>query len=312
MTHLFFWATSINSYKLHLTFFFQWDPDTQYGSNRPVLMVEGGYENFLLMYPMMVTDPTFTKLQETHPEINLDDIEYESVHDIKMKPDINRNTKQFAIQRYDSKSHGTLIKEKEEFMEESLLSEKEAYKKEAALMEIIQQTDSNADAETKKKVLEKQQELAYELLQLEDGRLDNENRIRQINEELEMSQMDQTEVEDLSATLRLQETERRKKEIENQRKQLQEANRRKIEQAQQEAERQRKLQLAREERLYKEHRAREQAAEAERRRVYFWIFFYLFLFILILFPIKIRFILFKTGGGGGTIESCQTSIRPEY
>lgn len=65
--------------------FLQYDPDVRYTS---LLVLDGGFMNFLISYPMRTTNPKFQPKQKAPQQLypNLEDIEYEFEDEIKMKP----------------------------------------------------------------------------------------------------------------------------------------------------------------------------------------------------------------------------------
>lgn len=72
---------------VHFLFvFMQWDPDTNYKS---ILILDGGFHNFWITYPMLTTNPKYQVKPKDVPMSNaiIKEIEYPSLTDIKMKAD---------------------------------------------------------------------------------------------------------------------------------------------------------------------------------------------------------------------------------
>lgn len=144
----------------------QWDPDIQYKS---ILILEGGYENYILMYPMDCTNPNVrppsTIGTEAQNDGQLDDIEYPSLSDITMKeqsfgfgggsnkenqglvqpsstrpgvpPKIDRSSKLAALKSYNSRQD--LLREQHDIAERLLASQRECLNEELQLDERIKE-----------------------------------------------------------------------------------------------------------------------------------------------------------------------------
>lgn len=67
--------------------FVQWDPDTNYKS---ILLLDGGFQNFIITYPMLTTNPKYRPKPKEMPlsDALIKEIEYPSLTDIKMKTDV--------------------------------------------------------------------------------------------------------------------------------------------------------------------------------------------------------------------------------
>lgn len=145
---------------------FQWDPEIQYKS---ILILEGGYENYILMYPMDCTNPNVRPPSWTNTDMQddalLDDIEYPSLSDITMKeksisndvrggtpgaskgfapPAVDRSSKLAALKSYNSRKD--LLKEQHEIADKLLASQRECLNEELELAEIIKK-DERASVE---------------------------------------------------------------------------------------------------------------------------------------------------------------------
>lgn len=146
----------------------QWDPEIQYNS---ILILEGGYENYILMYPMDCTNPNVRPPSLTNTDMQddalLDDIEYPSLSDITMKeqsisndvrggtpgaskgiapPAVDRSSKLAALKSYNSRKD--LLKEQHEIADKLLASQRECLNEELELAEIIKK-DEKASVEAK-------------------------------------------------------------------------------------------------------------------------------------------------------------------
>lgn len=154
----------------------------------PIMIVDGGYERFVLMYPSLTTNPKPIELSlNKTSHFVLDDIEYPSLNDISMKedifssankenefldlrrtklarPDINRDKKPNTLkQQNGSVKVEDIIEEREKLAEKSLRVEEERLEAEAKWHE----------AETDNKQDEEKQALLYKILQLENTQRDN-------------------------------------------------------------------------------------------------------------------------------------------
>lgn len=91
-------AQTVNAYCLNRSRPVQWDPDASY--KNPVRCLAGGYENFLLTYPMHTTDAHFQPAAErqrysaaqtyANDALLVERIEYDDIRDIQMKDQIRR------------------------------------------------------------------------------------------------------------------------------------------------------------------------------------------------------------------------------
>jgi ubiquitin carboxyl-terminal hydrolase 8 len=76
--------------------YFQWDPDIIYKS--PPLILDGGYEDWLMTYPMHTTDPQ-VKVPVRHSLSELDDL-LGNLHKIKLEGNLvsgNPRTRKVTI-----------------------------------------------------------------------------------------------------------------------------------------------------------------------------------------------------------------------
>lgn len=166
---------------------FQWDPEIVYKS---ILILEGGYENYILMYPMDCTNPNVRPPSNTATESqdpgHLDDIEYPSLADITMKdksmgsdsnqsttrpggvpPTIDRNSKLAALKNYNSRKD--LLKEQHEIAERLLASQQECLNEEIELVERIKNDAKDVEAEQDDDKEDKINESRFRIMQLDNS-----------------------------------------------------------------------------------------------------------------------------------------------
>lgn len=199
-------------------FLFQWDPFTQYKS---ILVLDGGYENYILMYPMDATNahvrPSSGASKETLDNGQLDDIEYPNISDITMKdqslggssnqgtlvgqpqsrpglpPTIDRSSKLAALKSYNSRQE--LLKEQHEIAERLLASQKECLNEEIELAERIRsEAKRQVDAVT---VPEEQQNKEEQEDKINESRF----RIMQLDNSIEDTMMKKQLVEETKAVV---------------------------------------------------------------------------------------------------------------
>lgn len=170
----------------------QWDPDVKYSN--PIQIVEGGYEAFMIMYPMMTSNPNYERRVPTELYVDLVlDIEYPDISFIKMKndtisdkspfknqtrPSFDRRTKPTAMKHYEEKKPiDSLVKEKEQLTDNALEKVKKALKLENDRTEMMKRQQELASESQKKEWDEKQQELSFKLMQYENEVGDNVSEI---------------------------------------------------------------------------------------------------------------------------------------
>ncbi|KAI8129070.1 Ubiquitin carboxyl-terminal hydrolase 8 [Lucilia cuprina] len=178
-----------------------WDPDVTYRS--PIKILEGGYEYFLLMYPTCCTNPMVQAPSVPQNNLNLiDDIEYPSVLDIQMKdeiilnisdagntvksptpstkvnrPIIDRSSKQAALKTYDEKQKAIdeIVKDQTVLLEKAKENDEELHKVAKQLNSIY----------GKKQLTPSEQQLVYNMMQLESAAEDFKLENMRLREELE-------------------------------------------------------------------------------------------------------------------------------
>lgn len=147
---------------------------------------------FMVTYPMFTTDPKYKpKMSSANSYDSINDIEYPSLSDIKMKkdsplkdvtnlrPSIDRSSKLAAEKTYNEKwkSVDEIYKEKEQLIDKALEKEKEALKLEADLEQTIRE-EPTVDGSKRREWYEKQIELKYKIMQYDNDRDDNVSKFR--------------------------------------------------------------------------------------------------------------------------------------
>ncbi|KAM7362211.1 ubiquitin specific protease 8 [Cochliomyia hominivorax] len=180
-----------------------WDPDVIYRS--PIKILEGGYQDFLLMYPTYCTNPMVQApvQPQQQNDLNLiDDIEYPSVLDIQMKdeiilnindsitagtgksagpsqnrPIVDRSSKQAALKMYDDKQKAIdeIVNEQKALLEKAKENDEE-------LQKVAKQLDNIYG---KKQLTTSEQQLLYTMMQLENAAKDFKLENMRLREELE-------------------------------------------------------------------------------------------------------------------------------
>ncbi|XP_058129273.1 ubiquitin carboxyl-terminal hydrolase 8 [Anopheles coustani] len=147
-----------------------------------ITRLNGGYESFRDRYPQSCTNPSYQPPQLVHTNgVDLDDIEYPSIHLIPMKensfskpaikPTIDRDTKEAAVSLYQSRHQHleAILFEHEQLLDKS---------RENAL-KIITKLQDQPESES----AEAQESLLYEVMQLTDRQRDYETENERILEE---------------------------------------------------------------------------------------------------------------------------------
>ncbi|XP_055300839.1 ubiquitin carboxyl-terminal hydrolase 8 [Sitodiplosis mosellana] len=157
-----------------------WDPDMQYKS---VLLLDGGFQKFGLVYPMWVTNPKYKPKSTDAPAIPaVSDIEYPNLGDIKMKPKpteqpssnvprIDRSNKpifgQKSIEQQQPINSVSIVQEREKILDQILQKDREALRIGDELSNIVNAPIKQSEAEHDE-WLTKQTELEYKLVQKEN------------------------------------------------------------------------------------------------------------------------------------------------
>lgn len=267
--------------------FQQWDPNVSIVDTCLFLIVDGGFENFQLMYPMMVTDPHWRKIENTSNLINLSDIvydqEYDSVAQIKMKdershdylatsfiikPIVNRKLKPAAEQKYSPKQKeeehvkSLLAQEKQNLYDKLVFYRKKAIEKEAELSALLSKVYFDNDAR------KQADQISNDIMELDDQGNNASLLIEQLDRDLE-----KFNVRVFSESIDIQQEVQRKEEelwrLDEERKAIQMKHKKEREQADLiEAQRRRREEEEEQERVRLEReRQKEAAKEAELQRL---------------------------------------------
>lgn len=172
----------------------KWDMDVVYKS---ILMVEKGFEMFVITYPMFVTNPIKGPPRTIYIENDgLDDIEYPSLNDIIMKdnsfyskdynfesstdiPSIDRGSKAAAVRTYARDIN--ILEKQESFMDKSLENQKQLLELQVDLkFKDLQLNDLANDEAKKLEILEDQRQSKYKLMELETSQKDLQIQIQQL------------------------------------------------------------------------------------------------------------------------------------
>lgn len=206
---------------MHFSFFFfdhffvQWDPDTTY---KEISILDGGFQNFLITYPTLTTNPKYQpKLMEVPmSSATTKEIEYPSLADIKMKPDLNnistnsrpqfdRSSKPAFGQKFNNSQQPlnvvAVAREREMILDKVLKVEEEVLK-------IEDQLSTIANAPLTNETLNIQMELEYKLVQKESELDDIKTGLNDT-----IVQLDNPEILDIAMRITFKELEHLKNEI---------------------------------------------------------------------------------------------------
>lgn len=190
----------------------QWDPDKVYKS---ILILEGGFQHFLVTYPMRTTNSKYDKKKETtkmYP--SLEGIEYPSYEDIKMKvtdaekephvPRIDRSSKptifgQKSTNNQQPLNPVALAYEKEKMYDQILAKDKEVLNIGNELTQVVNSTIIPSDADPTE-LYNKHSELEYKYIQKENELNDT---ISELQSEFETLQIDIQNPEVAAITARI-------------------------------------------------------------------------------------------------------------
>lgn len=188
---------------------------------RSILILEGGYENYVLMYPMDCTNPSarppsLASSDAAQDDGQLDDIEYPSLSDITMKeqgsslydtsgggppgtssvktgvpggpPTVDRSSKLAALKSYNSRRD--LLREQHEIADKLLASQRECLNEELELAEIIKKDEAE------------EEEKPTEVVEMDEDKI-NESRFRimQLDNSIEDAMLKKQLVEETKAVV---------------------------------------------------------------------------------------------------------------
>lgn len=191
------------------------DWDQELDKKPEMILLEGGYDRWLITYPSKCSDPHVEAPKHTNniSSPSMDDIEYPSVDDIMMKdqsmdasqtPIIDRSTKNKAMKAHEEKnlSQSELLERKELLINKSIQNNKELIRLENDYSSI------EADNENQE-TLPTQRDLLYKIYELHTKQKDVDLENETIEEELKIVKNDpvkpseKSKVEDLENRLKI-------------------------------------------------------------------------------------------------------------
>lgn len=204
------------------------DYDQDFDKLPEMVLLKGGYENWLTTYPMKCTDPHVTvpdEIKKNDSSLSLDGIEYPNLDDITMKddrsfisvPSVDRSTKQSAVKAYEKNlSESELLEEKEKIINKSIQNEKE-------LLKLQQDLDLFTDNKENEDDPSKEQETLFAIWQLNTKKKDINLEQETINHELQ-----KVKTTDVSAISKFKDVEERLKIKQDEERRLREESQRKF------------------------------------------------------------------------------------
>lgn len=199
-----------------------WDQDVE--KKPEIIILEGGFDQWLTTYPMKCTNPRIKPPFELNTKMtpSVDDIEYPNVDDIIMKdqsmtkstlkiiPSIDRSTKNNAIKSYENQnySQSDLLELKEQLINKSIKNNMEIIKLENNYSNILNESDST---ENQSKL-----DLLYRIYEMRTKQKDVDLENESIDEELKNIQnksikpSEKSKIEDLEYRLKLKAEEQSK------------------------------------------------------------------------------------------------------
>lgn len=180
----------------------EWDNEDHDGKIPEMLVLEGGYDRWILTYPMKCTNPhvkrPYENIQQTP---SVDGIEYPNLDDIAMKdtskktPTVDRSTKSNAIKNYEPNlSAKELLEKKEHLLDKSLQAEKE-------LLQLENEFSNKENIEDP----EESQNVLFKILELQTKMKDNEIEKKTIDEVIKTAPIkpsEKSKVQDLEIAIK--------------------------------------------------------------------------------------------------------------
>lgn len=204
----------------------EWDQDVD--TKPEMYLLEGGYESWIMHYPMMCTNPQVTPPKTTNGNgPTIEDVEYPNWEDIQMKdssinrssltPQIDRSMKVNAVRAYENgKSQLELLEESELLMNKSLNTEKELLSLETNLKRMASDKENEEDSSIK------EQATLFKIWELQSKAKDisvEENSIKeQLSQKMGKDPLEMTKVMQVELHLQELSTERAKLQDERERK----------------------------------------------------------------------------------------------
>lgn len=175
-------------------------------------MVEGGYDNFALLYSTHVTNPGWKKSSEHHENINLDVIRYgaySSINRIEMKnPEPASNaksqTKTGALLKHSSEQQPrpSKFKIRAELVKKALAITRMQMDAETQLNRLIElsELDDNLSPGSRKKLINQRQQIEYNIIQLDKDLNVAMVQIESIGQDIDVAVADQSEIDIIAST----------------------------------------------------------------------------------------------------------------
>jgi ubiquitin carboxyl-terminal hydrolase 8 len=192
----------------------EWDQDIESDKKPEMILLEGGYERWLMTYPMKCSNPHVRVPKENAINApSMDGIEYPNLEDIIMKdtskstPMIDRSTKSNAVKNYEANlSQSELLERKELLMNKSMQNDRELLQLENVYTNLISNKENEEDQSNSQNVL-------YKILELQTKQKDNDIEKETINEVIKNAPVKPSElskVEDIENRLKQKENEMNK------------------------------------------------------------------------------------------------------
>jgi hypothetical protein len=202
----------------------EWDQDTE--KKPEILLLEGGYDKFKTLYPMMCLNPQYSQPQTTNGDVPaIEDVEYPNIDDIQMKdaslnrstvPQVDRSMKFNAVKAFENKSQIELMEENEQIMDKSLKNEKELLELETDLKQIVSDKENTEDSS------QKEQQYMFKIWELQSKQNDYNREEKAIKQQLDQKKTVVQEPQAPQVMTKLMEIEFHLREKEEQKKKYQE------------------------------------------------------------------------------------------
>jgi ubiquitin carboxyl-terminal hydrolase 8 len=205
----------------------EWDLEME--KKPEILLLEGGYDRWLMTYPMKCSDPHVKPPKDVSDNFSpsMDDIEYPNVEDIVMKdtssnasmnktPLVDRSTKNNAIKTRESmnRSQQELLEYKEQLMNKSIQNSKD-------LIKLASDYSSISDNKENDEDVTKEQNVLYQIYELNTRQKDMETESSTVDEQLQIIKKekpiqpsDKSKVEDLENRLKIKADEQKRVKME--------------------------------------------------------------------------------------------------
>lgn len=201
-----------NSPIWHLkTILMDWDQDIDMDKKPEMILLQGGYEQWIITYPTKCSNPHVKVPKENILNVpSMEGIEYPNFEDIVMKdvsrntPTIDRSTKSNAMKSFEANlSKSELLDVKEQLMNKSMQNDKELLQLETDYTMLLSNKENEEDPSSSQNVL-------YKILELQTKHKDNELEKETIDEVIKKAPVkvsDMSKVEDIENRLKQKEDE---------------------------------------------------------------------------------------------------------